>query len=140
MCSPDRLRACFREPEMFDLTLLNEITHRASNLFSRYIRVNAVLIEQVDRVDADVLGAATQPLRLGVCLRPKVEAKLGCEDHLVPQRGKRFANKFFVHERTVYLSRVEKGDAKFDGSSKERNHLLFGRRDFSVASAHAHAP
>ena len=85
-------------------------------------------------------GRLQRPLRLRVCLRPKVEAKLGCEDHLVPQRGKRFTNKFFVHERTVYLSRIEKGDAKFDGSSKERNHLLFGCRDFSVASTHAHAP
>jgi hypothetical protein len=55
MCSPDRLRACFREPEMFDLTLLDQVTHRASNLFNRYIWVNAVLIEQVDRVDAEYL-------------------------------------------------------------------------------------
>ena len=36
-------------------TLLDQITHRASNLFDRYIWVNAVLIEQVDRVDAEPL-------------------------------------------------------------------------------------
>jgi hypothetical protein len=41
MCSPDRLRACFREPEMFDITLLDEITHRSGNLFNRHFWVNA---------------------------------------------------------------------------------------------------
>ena len=55
MCSPDRLRACFREPEMFDLTLLDQVTNRACNLFNRYIRVNAVLIEKIDRFDAEPL-------------------------------------------------------------------------------------
>ena len=62
-------------------------------------------------------AGCTDPCGLESALRPKVEAKLGRDDHLVTQRGKRFANKFFVHERAVHLRRIEEGDTPFDCAS-----------------------
>jgi hypothetical protein len=125
MCSPDCLRACFREPEVLDLALLDQISYRTRNLFNGHVRVDAMLIEKVDRFDAeplqrtfyslpDVVGPAAQTLRLGVCFRPKVEAKLGRNHHAVSQWRKRFTHEFLVHKRTVYLGRVEEGDTQFD--------------------------
>jgi hypothetical protein len=129
---------------------MDEISYRTCNLFNGHVRIDAMLIEEVDRFDAeplqrafyslpDVVGPAAQTLRLGVRLRTKVEAKLGCDHDAVSQRGKRLTHEFLVHKRAVHLRRVEEGDAPFYRVSYQSNHLLFGPAHFSVASAHAHA-
>ena len=43
-------RTCFREAEMPDLALLNEILHRACDIFDGNLRIDPMLIEQVERV------------------------------------------------------------------------------------------
>src|SRR4051794_29625423 len=87
-------------------------------------RVDAVLIEQVDRfplqplersVDdlPDVLGAAVEaasPLAVGIDL----ESELCCDHHAVPEGSERFTHQLLVHEGTVSLGRVEERDASLD--------------------------
>jgi hypothetical protein len=110
---------------MLDLALLDQISYRTCNLFNGYARVDAMLLEKVDRFDTeplqravyglpDIVRPAAQALRFGLCFRPKVEAKLGRNHHLVPQWGERLTEKLFVHKGTVHLSRVEEIDAPFD--------------------------
>ena len=41
----DRLRAGFGEAEVLDLAFLNQLLHRAGDVFDRHVRIDAVLIE-----------------------------------------------------------------------------------------------
>ena len=47
------LRACFGQAEVLHFALLNEIPDRAGDVFDWYIRVNAMLIEQIDNIRSD---------------------------------------------------------------------------------------
>ena len=55
MRATDRLHAGFRKPEVLDLALLNQVLHRSRDVFDRHVRIDTVLIEQVDRVDLEPL-------------------------------------------------------------------------------------
>jgi hypothetical protein len=79
-----------------------------------------VLVEQVDRVDAealqagvgdalDVVGAAVEAGLLAVGVER--EAELGGDDDLLAQRGEGLADELFVVERAVDLGGVEEGNA-----------------------------
>jgi hypothetical protein len=132
---------------MLDLAFLEQVTHRAGDVFDRYVRVDTMLVEQVDGVDLeplerafddlfDVLRPAVEPL-----LPPsgiELEAELGGDRDPLAERRKGFAHEFFVRERPVRLSRVEEGDAALDGRPDELDHLLsVGCR--AIPEAHAHA-
>jgi len=58
VCATDRLHACFGKAEVLDLACLNQFLHGASDVFDRRVRVNPVLIEQVDCVDLEPLERA----------------------------------------------------------------------------------
>ena len=118
----NHLRPCFRQAEVLDLALLNQFLHRAGHIFDGHLGVNAVLIEQIDRVDAeslqralhgllDVLRPAVQTRWMGIFVGLEIEPKLRCDHYLVTHRSESFAYNLFIHERTVNLSRIEEGDA-----------------------------
>ncbi len=44
----DRLHARFGKAEVLHLACLNQFLHRSRHVFDRHVRVNAVLIEQID--------------------------------------------------------------------------------------------
>ena len=46
------------QAEVLDLALLDQVLHRAGHVLDRHVRVDAVLIEQVDRVDLQPLRAS----------------------------------------------------------------------------------
>jgi hypothetical protein len=48
MGAPDRLHARFRKAEVLDLALLDQLLHRASDVFDRHVRIDAVLIEEIN--------------------------------------------------------------------------------------------
>src|SRR5207245_1077593 len=88
----DGLHSGFGESEVADLALLNQVFHRARNVFDRNSRVNTVLVEEIDHPDLkaperaldglpDVLRPAVdawQPLHpAGVEIRIQVEAEFG---------------------------------------------------------------
>ena len=67
---------------------------------------------------ADVLGTAVQPRDMpGPAI--DVEAELGGDDHLVPERGQSLADDVLVGERAVDLGRVEEGDAPLHRSTDD---------------------
>jgi hypothetical protein len=68
----------------------------------------------------------------------EVEAELGGDDDIPPEGRQSLANQFFVRERAIDLSGVEKSDAALDRSSDERDHivLICGR---TAVVIHSHA-
>src|SRR6266516_4996955 len=147
VCVPDRLHTCFRKAEVLDLPFSNQVLHRSGHIFDGHVRVNAVLIEQIDGIDLQSLERAlgnlldvlwptilAQLLPIGT----KFEPEFGGDHHLPTEGSKRFAHQFFVCERAVRFSGVEEGDAPFDGFTYKSNHLLLVCRR-AVGKAHAHA-
>jgi hypothetical protein len=59
----DRLRRGLGEPEVADLALLDELRHRADRLLDRTVSVDAVLVVEVDVVDAEPRSEASHALR-----------------------------------------------------------------------------
>ena len=54
----DRLHARLGEAEVLDLALPDQLLHRPGHVLDRHVRVDAVLIEQVDDVDLEPLERA----------------------------------------------------------------------------------
>ena len=69
VCTPG-----FGKTEVLNLTLLNQILHRSGHVFDRHVRINAVLIEQIDRIGLESLERGFGDF-LDV-LRPTVQADL----------------------------------------------------------------
>src|SRR5690349_4351932 len=104
MGAPDRLRAGLREAEMFHLAALNQLLYRARDLLDRHVRIDAMLVQQIDGVQfqplertiddlPDVLGPAVEVWK---CLH--VESELRRDDHLAAYRGEGFAQELFIRE------------------------------------------
>src|SRR5712692_9009500 len=74
VCAADRLHSCFRKPEVLDLTFLNQIPHRSRHVFDWHVRINAMLIEQIDGIGLESLERRFGDL-LHV-LRPAIRADL----------------------------------------------------------------
>lgn len=55
MGAPNDFHAGFRQAEMLDLALLDQIPDSASDFFNRHIRVDTVLVEQIDIVGTQTL-------------------------------------------------------------------------------------
>src|SRR3569832_987943 len=55
MGAANRLRAGFGKAEMLDLTLLIELFDRSRDLFDRHVRIDAMLVKQVDAVSLEPL-------------------------------------------------------------------------------------
>ena len=135
-------------PEVAHLAGLDELLDRARDVLDRDVGVDAVLVEQVDRVGAqppqrpvdggaDVLGSAVHAAGLRAVL-VEVEAELGGDDDLVAHRLERLADELLVVERAVDLGGVEERDAAVDGRAHEVDHLR-ARRPRPEGLAHAHA-
>src|SRR3546814_5145252 len=94
----------------------------ADRLFDRDGRVDAVLIEKVDRVDAEPLERAFagaprvggRAVDAGDLLALEPEAELGRDDQPIALAPDRFAEQFLVAERTIDFGGVEEGDAEVD--------------------------
>ena len=132
---------------MAHLAGLDQLAHGAGGVLDRDVGVDAVLVEQVDVVDAqssqrsfhrgrDVRRAAGQAGLLAVVVER--EAELRGDDDLGAYRRERLTDDLLVGERAVHLSGVEEGDAPVDGGTDERNALLTGGHG-QVALAQAHA-
>jgi len=76
MRGPDGLRARLRQAERADLAGRDERGHRADGLLDRNVGVEAMLVEQVDHIDAEPLQRCVR--HRAHVFRPAVEA--GCAD------------------------------------------------------------
>src|SRR5205823_1602934 len=142
----DRAHACFGHAEVLHLALRNQFLDRSRHVFDRHVRVDTVLIIEIDDVgpepfqrtlDAlfDALGPAVlHLLPAGITSDPE----LGGDHHLCAHRGQGLAHELFVGVRTVDFGGIEERDAAFDGRADERDHRLLVRWE-TVALAHPHA-
>jgi len=124
----DRLHPCFRKSEVPDLAFLNQILNRSRHVFDWHLRINAMLIEEIDVVGLQSLerrfGNLLDVLRpaIGADLLPvgiKFETELGGHHYLIANGSQRFAHQLFVCERTVHFSSVEERYAAFYGRSNQ---------------------
>ena len=139
MRSPRRGRSAGPCPRLI------EFLDRAGHVLDRHLRVDAVLVVEIDAVGPEALQRVLDHL-LDV-LRPAVEAarpsmskpNLVAIDDLVAERRERFADELFVRVRAVDLGGVEERDAFFVGGADDLDALasVCGR---SVVGADAHAP
>ncbi len=144
----DRLGSGFRQAEVLHLAGRDQLLHRAGDVLDRHLRIDAVLVEEVDAVGAqplqrglghllDVFGPAVQAT-LGAGLGIEVEAELAGDDHLVAHRLQRFADQPLVGERAIDLGGVEEGDATLGRGADQLQALpRFDRRAEAKAEAHA---
>ena len=80
----DRLHAGFGQAEVLDLAFLDQVLHRAGHVLDRHVRIDAVLVEQVDAVGPEPLERAFGDL--AGCARD------GCSDRASsPSSGSMFA-------------------------------------------------
>ena len=145
----DRLRRRFGQAEVPDLALPDQLADGARDVLDRDVRVYAVLIEEIDRLDAqpsqrglrdllDVLRPAVHADLFAFAGRVEREPELRGDHHPVAERRERLAHELFVHERAVRLRGIEERDAALDRRPQERGHLppVRGR---AVGGGHAHA-
>jgi hypothetical protein len=145
----DRLHSWFRKAEVLDLACLNQVLHSPRHVLDGHVRVDPVLIVQIDGLDPESLERALDGLldmiRPAVQNRhtlrgiyPGIEPELGGNHHLPPEGCEGFAHEFLVGERAVNFGRIKEGDAAVHGCPDKRDHfLLVSRR--TIAKAHAHA-
>src|SRR5208283_3178801 len=150
MGATNGFHAGFRKAEVLHLACLNQFLHRSRDVFDGHVRVNPMLIKQINRLEPeplerafdglfDVLGPAVQARRTGPRIAAtEVESELGGDHHFSAERREGFADEFFVGVWAVNFSSVEECDAAFHGCPKQRRHLLlvFG---WTVGKAHSHA-
>src|SRR5439155_15793554 len=108
--------------------------------------INAVLVEQVDRLDlestersfgylTDVLGPRVEAVARAV--RVDAEAELGGDDHPVAHGAQRFADERLVRERAVRSGGVKERHAPLDGRANDRHAFLpTGTRSVDTCEAH----
>src|SRR5207302_7932788 len=142
----DRAHPRFGHAEVLHLALRNQFLDRSRHVFDRHVRVDTVLIIEIQDVcpepfqrtlDAllDALGAAVLDLLpAGITSDPELRG----DHHLRAHGRQRLADELFVGVRTVDLGGLEECDTAFDSRADERDHRLLVRWD-TVALAHAHA-
>jgi hypothetical protein len=100
------LRAGLGQAEMLNFPIGDQLLDRARHVLDWHVRVNAMLVEEVDGLDtqplqprvahlADVLGPTIEA-RLLLSLRVDIEAELCRNHHLVSERSKRFTDHFLI--------------------------------------------
>ena len=131
---------------MAHLARLDELLDRAGDVLDRHVGVDAMLVQQVDRVDPqppqgrlggppDVLGPAGQAEAAALVIEG--EPELGGDHHVAPERGQRLADEFLVDERAVHLGRVEERDPPLHRRA-EQGDVGVAVGAGPVALAHAH--
>src|SRR5579875_2285410 len=150
--APNRFRCRFRKTEMLDLALLNQVLHRARHILDGNLRVDAVLIEQVNRLHTssleralgtllDVFRPAVEPRQTPFRLGINFPAKLRGNYDLTPKRLESLAHELFVCIWAVDFCSIEKRNAEFHSPSNQRDHfLLIFRRTIRKAHAHTAQP
>ena len=140
---------------MGDLALADEVGHYARHLLNGNLRVQPVLVIQVNVVGAqpfqrrfhrctDDLRTRIRYQRLigGGAAHVKVNAKLGGKHDFVPiglqRRPHQFLIVMWVLRCTVDLRSIKEGIAQIHCLCQQLRHLLFVGRG-SVGVAHAHA-
>ena len=144
---PDGGRCGLGQAEIAHLALGHELAHRPDRLLNRGVGVDAVLVVEVDVVDAeplqravaglaDVLGAAVDGA-LGRVVGVAHDAELGGDDRLVAAPGQRLADEHLVGVRPVHVGRVEEVDPELERPVDGGGRLVVVGRTVEVGHPHA---
>src|SRR5271165_6841361 len=148
----DRLGAGLRKAEVLDLAFSNEALHRAGDVLDRDIRIDAMLIEEIDPIglealergfgdSLDVLRPAVQSSAALACGRVDVEAELRRNYDPIAQGRKGLADQFFVSKGPIDLCSVEESHAALDGRADQGySRLTLDGRTVGMAETHAAKP
>src|SRR6185369_12270882 len=142
----NRGHARFRQAEVPDLAFTNQIPHRSRDVFDRHVRIDAVLIEQIDSIGLEPLERRVRDFpdvrrpavetRLPAAL--ELETELRRDDHVIANWRERLADKLFVREWTVCFRGVKERDAAIERRADDRDSVLAaGCRPVAEADAHA---
>ena len=133
---------------MPDLALRDQVLDRAGDLFYRHVGIDSVLVEQIDRLDAqaseggvgglpDQVGPAGQGRSAGRVDLPELRG----DDDLITNGGERVSHELLVGERSIGLRRVEERHAEVRRLPDQRNRLVPVQSGAAVvAQAHAAKP
>src|SRR5436305_4077070 len=145
MRTPDRIGRRLGETEIADLSLDDELCHRTNGVLDRRIRIDAVLIVEVDVIDTEPsqrsLARLLNILRLAAQPEPSAVssahvAELRRDDNVVAMSVDCPTDELFVRERTVGVRGVEEGDAERERALDRRQR--FGIITPEVEVGHAH--
>jgi hypothetical protein len=118
--------------EVVDLACADQVLDRAGHVLDRHVRVDPVLVEQVDAVGLEPLergvGDLPDPLRPAVHARlgiPVLEAELGGDHYLVAERRQGLAHQLLVGEGAIGFGGVEERHSVLERVSDQRDRILF---------------
>ena len=142
----DGLGGGFGQSEVAYFAGADELGHRADGLFDRRRGVDAVLVVEVDVIDAealergiarlaDVVGTAVDAYPRSV-VTPLV-AELRREDDLVATTANSASEKLLIRERAVHVGGVEKVHAEVERAMDRRNRLRVVVAAVELRHAHA---
>ena len=132
---------------MADLARRDELGHRADGLLDRRLRVDAVLVVEVDVVDAEapqrvlaarlhVVGAAVDAAH-GRVVGVADDAELRRQHDLVAAVGDRPADELLVGVRPVDVGGVQQRHAELEGAVDRGDRLVVVAGAVELAHAHA---
>ena len=152
--APDRVSGCLAQPDVADLALRDQLGHRADGLLDRHVRIDAMLVVEVDVVRAE---SAERPLDRaahvvgGAVLRshsrhvtgdgvvhPPVELR---RDHVLvaaPRDGP--PDQQLVRQWPVQLRRIDEVDAELERPPDRLDALLLVGRAIKRRHPHTTQP
>ncbi len=148
MSAADIGDASLRQAEIKNLALAHEVADRSCDLLDRDVRIDPMLVEEVDPVGPEAaqraLDRRADRLRVGclarrrACfpssnLKPNLVA-IVTRFALALQRA---ADQRLVSERPIDFGGVEERAAEVDGAMQSRDRFRFVRRPIGLAHAHA---
>ena len=145
MGAADGLRRGLGQAEVAHLPLLDQPGHRADRLLDRHGGIDAVLVVEVDHLDAEalegglagllhVVGPAVHAVRPARVLRL---AELGGEEDLVADALQRLADHRLVVAPAIHVGAVEMRDAEIDGVADQLDGLRVVRVAIDAGERHA---
>jgi hypothetical protein len=150
----DRLGGGLGEADVQDLALLHELGHRTDGLLDLDVRVDAVLVVEVDAIRFEPLqraldggvdvrsGAVERAERREVAGRRAIGAarELRRDHVLVAVTVDRAADELLVRQRPVQLRGVDEVDPELERALDRRDPLVLVGRPVEGGHAHAAEP
>src|SRR6266511_1468055 len=145
VCAADGGGRRFRQAEVPHLARFDELGHRADRLLDRRVRVDAVLVVEVDVVNAEPpeRGVARLPNVLRVAadaealaIRPADVAELRGQHDLVAPAGNRPPDELLVREWPIHVGCVEEGHAELERAVDRRDRLALVGAPVELRHAH----
>ena len=145
----NRLRAGLGKTQVAHLPRADEFGHRANCFFDGCVRIHAMLVVEVDRVNAE--AAETCFARRADVFRPAVDAaevgvagaedsELRGEEHFVAPTANGAANELFVDVRAVDVRGVKEIDAQLERAMDRGNGFRVVPSAVKLRHAHATQP